>query len=106
MAGPTKAKWSPRAIAGVALLGTGSLLMAARLGLVALQVPRLMASLGFSALDACMAMALTALRLLRAVVFDPAAMLSFASALLVLFLALVAIVAGLLLLRKRGVEPA
>ena len=85
-------------------MGLGSLLMLAKLGLVAARLPRLVASLGFNTLDSCVAIALTALRVLRTLVFDHAALLSFGSALLVLFSALVAIVAGLLLLRKRAVE--
>jgi hypothetical protein len=95
-----------RAKAGVVLLSLGALLMAAKLGLIAVQLPRLLASLGIDTLGVHMALGLTLLRLLHTIAFNHAAIFSFACAILVLFFALVAIVAGLTLLRKRTVEAA
>jgi hypothetical protein len=100
----SNANWKART--GVALLSLGSLLMLGRLGLFAVQVPRLLASLGIDTLGVRMAVGLTALRLFQTVAFNPAAILSVACAILVLFFALVAIVAGLSLLRRRNVETA
>ena len=96
--------WKTRT--GVVLLSLGSLLMLGKLGLFAVQVPRLVASLGVDTLGVRAAVGLTALRALQTIAFNPGAILSVACAILVLFFALVAIVAGLSLLRKRNVETA
>jgi hypothetical protein len=95
-----------RVKAGVVLLSLGALLMAARLSLIAAQLPRVLASLGIDTLGVHMALGLTLLRLLHTIAFNHAAIFSFVCAILVLFFALVAIVAGLTLLRKRTVEAA
>jgi hypothetical protein len=96
--------WKTRT--GVVLLSLGSLLMLGKLGLFAVQVPRLLASLGIDTLGVGAAVGLTALHAFQTIAFNPGAILSLACAILVLFFALVAIVAGLSLLRRRNVETA
>ena len=95
-----------RAQVGFVLLALGSLLMFGKLGLIAIQVPRLLASLGLDTLGIRAALGLTALRIYQTLAFNQAALLSLACALLVLFFALLAIVAGLTLLQKRNAEAA
>jgi hypothetical protein len=95
-----------RARTGVVLVGLGCLLMFGRLGLFAVEVPRLLASLGIDTFGLRAALGLTALRIFQTIAFNPAAVFSFACAILVLFFALVAIVAGLSLLHSRNVETA
>jgi hypothetical protein len=107
MAAPKNSNSNWKVRTGVALLSLGSLLMLGRLGLFAVQVPRLLASLSIvDTLGVRMAVGLTALRLFQTVAFNPAAILSLACAILVLFFALVAIVAGLSLLQRRNTETA
>jgi len=106
MVAPNNSNSNWKARAGIALLALGSLLMLGRLGLFAVQVPRLLASLGIDTLGVRMAAGLAALRLFQAVAFNPAAMLSVACTILVLFFGLVAIVAGLSLLQRRNAETA
>ncbi len=105
MAGRKNSNRNLRAKMGIVLLSMGSLLMAAKLSLIALQLPHLLASLGIDTLGV-LALGLALLRLLHTIVFNHAAIFSFVCAILVLFSALVAIVAGLTLLRKRTVEAA
>ena len=106
MAGHENSNRNLRARAGVVLLSLGSLLLLARLGLIALALPRLLASLGIDTFGVHVALGLTLLRVLQTIAFDHAAIFSFVCAILVLFFALVAIVAGLTLLRKRATEAA
>ena len=106
MAGRKNSNRNLRARAGVVLVSLGSLLMFAKLGLIVVQLPRLLASLGIDTLGVHIALALTLLRVFRTIAFDHAAIFSFVCAILVLFFALVAIVAGLTLLRKRTTEAA
>jgi len=106
MVGRRNSNRNLRARAGVVLLALGSALMLARLGLIAFQLPRLLASLGIDALGVHVALGLTLLRLVRTIAFDHTAIFSFACGILLLFFALVAIVVGLTLLRKPAVEAA
>jgi hypothetical protein len=106
MAGHENSNRNLRARAGVVLVSLGSLLMFGKLGLIAVQLPRLLASLGIDIYGVRVALGLTLLRVLRTIAFDHTAIFSFGCAILVLFFALVAIVAGLTLLRKRNVEAA
>jgi hypothetical protein len=106
MAGRKNSNRNLRAKMGIVLLSLGSLLMAAKLSLIALQLPHLLACLGIDTLGVHLALGLALLRLLHTIVFNHAAIFSFVCAILVLFSALVAIVAGLTLLRKRTVEAA
>lgn len=106
MAGRENSNRNLRAKVGAVLLSLGSLLMAAKLGLIAVQLPQLLGSLGIDTLGVHMALGLALLRLLHTMIFNHAAIFSFVCAILVLFSALVAIVAGLTLLRKRTVEAA
>ena len=101
MAGRKNSNRNLRAKMGIVLLSLGSLLMAAKLGLIALQLPHLLASLGIDTLGVHLALGLTLLRLLHTIVFNPRCDILVVCAILVLFSALVAIVAGLTLLRKR-----
>jgi hypothetical protein len=95
-----------RARAGVALLVLGSLLMLAKLGLLAVRFPELLATMGIDTLGVHVALGLTLLKVFRTIAFDHAAIFSVVCGILVLFFALVAIVAGLMLLRKGTVEAA
>jgi hypothetical protein len=106
MAGHENSNGNRKARTGVALLLLGSLVMLGKLGLLAVQLPCLMASLGVDVFGPRVALGLTLLRLIQTVAFDHAALFSFVSALLVLFFALVAIVVGLALMRKRTSETA
>ncbi len=106
MVGRQNSNRNLRARAGAVLLTLGSVFMLAKLGLFAFQLPRLMASLGIDTFGVHVALGLTLLRLVRTIAFDHTAIFSFVCAILLLFFALVAIVAGLTLLRKPAVEAA
>jgi hypothetical protein len=95
---------SPRARVGMVLLTFGVLLMAGNLGLAVAGIPHLLESLGIEALGAPAAVALALLKLMRTMAFQPAALLPFVYGMLVLFFALIGILSGLMLLRKRTVE--
>jgi hypothetical protein len=106
MAGHENSNRNLRTRAGVVLLSLGSLVMLGKLGLLAVQLPCLVASLGIDTFGVHVALGLTLLRLIQTIAFDHAAIFSFVTALLVLFFALVAIVVGLALMRKRSSETA
>jgi hypothetical protein len=84
----------------------GSLLLFGKLGLIAAELPRLLASLGVEAMGVPAALTLSLLRLFRAIVFHPATLFSLACGILVLSLALIGILSGLILLRKGSVKTA
>ena len=92
--------------AGRKLLLSGTILMLTGAAATAATLPRLLANISFEVLGAPVAAALVFLRFLRAIAFHPIALLPFACGILVLFLALAGIVAGLLLLRNRTMEKA
>jgi hypothetical protein len=93
-----------RALAGTALLALGVLLLFGKLGLLAFELPRFVATLGIDALGIPAALSLSVLRLFRAIAFHPAALLPLVCGILVLSFALMGIVFGFILLRKRTVE--
>jgi hypothetical protein len=95
-----------KARAGAAILTLGTVLMFAMVTVAAAGLVRFLGTLGIDALGAPVAAALAALRFLQALAFHPAALLPFAYGILVLFIALAGILAGLILLRNRTVENA
>jgi hypothetical protein len=92
------------ASAGTALLALGVLLLFGKLGLLAFELPRFVATLGIDAVGIPAAVSLSVLRLFRAIAFHPAALLPLVCGILVLSFALLGIVSGFILLRKRRVE--
>jgi uncharacterized membrane protein len=97
---------SRKARTGAVLLIVGAGLMFAKLGLIAAYLPRFLATLGIDALGAPAAAGLAILRFFRALAFHPAALLPVVCAILVLFFAMLSILSGLMLLRKRSTENA
>ena len=96
----------PRARAGAALLGLGTLMMLGNVSWIALRLSQLLASFGADTVGLPVAASQTLLKLFRTIAFNPAALSSFGLGILILFLALVGIVSGLILLRKQTVEIA
>jgi hypothetical protein len=94
---------NPRARAGAALLGLGTLMMLGNVSWIAVRLTQLLASFGADTVGLPVAASQTLLKLFRTVAFNPAALSSFGLGILILFLALVGIVSGLMLLRKRNV---
>jgi hypothetical protein len=95
-----------KAPAGTALLVLGVVLLFGKLGLLAFELPRFVATLGIDALGIPAALSLSVLRLFRSIAFHPAALLPLVCGILVLSFALIGIVSGFILLRKRTVETA
>jgi len=106
MAQAKKAARNGRAQAGIVLTTLGFLLLFGKLGLIAAQLPQLMASLKIEALGVPTALSLCLLRLFRTIAFHPAALFPLVCGILVLSFALVGILSGLILLRKGSVETA
>jgi hypothetical protein len=98
---------NPRARAGAALLGLGTLMMLGNVSWIAVRLTQLLASFGADTVGLPVATSQTLLKLSRTVAFNPAALGSFGLGILILFFAIAGIVSGLiLLLRKRTVEIA
>jgi hypothetical protein len=106
MAQARKATRTGRTQAGIALMTLGFLLLFGKLGLIAAQVPGLLASLKIEALGVPAALSLSLLRLFRTIAFHPAALFPLVCGILVLSFALVGILSGLILVRKGSVETA
>ena len=102
----TNSSRNRRAQVGIALMIAGFLLLFGKLGLIAVQLPRLLATLGIEALGAPAALSLSLLRLSRAIAFHPATLFPLVCGILILSLAVLGILSGLILLRKRTVKQA
>ncbi len=86
-----------KAQSGLALIALGTILILANVGVIA----EFFANLEAQAIGAPAAAALAALQLLRAAAFHPAALLPFAAAILILFLAFAGVLSGVILLGSR-----
>ena len=95
-----------KAQTGRALLLSGIVLMLMGSAATASSVPHLLTTLSVDALGVPLAAAMALLRFLRTVAFHPFALFPYACGILVLFLALIGILAGLVLLRNQTVEKA
>jgi hypothetical protein len=95
-----------KARVGIALIMLGFLLLLGNLGLIAAQLPQFVASLESQAMGVPAAVSLTLLRLFRTIAFHPAALLPLVCGILVVSFALIGILLGVILLRKRTVETA
>jgi uncharacterized membrane protein len=106
MPGRKTSSRTSRARAGAALLTVGSVLMLGNVSWIAVRLAQLLASFGVDTLGLPVAASQTLLKLFRTIAFDPSALFSFGFGILVLFFALVGILSGLMLLRRRTVETA
>jgi hypothetical protein len=106
MAQSTYSSRNGRKQMGLALIVLGSVLLFGKLGIIAANLPQFLASIGADAMGAPAALGLSLLRLCRAIAFHPAALLPLVCGILVLSFALMGILLGVLLLRKRTLETA
>jgi hypothetical protein len=97
---------TPRAMAGATLLSLGTLLMLGHVSWIAIRLAQLLTSFGADTVGLPVAASQTLLKLFRIAAFDPSALCMFGLGILVLFFALVGILSGLMLLRRRTVETA
>ena len=106
MAQARKGSRNGRTQVGIAFVTLGFLLLFGKLGVLAVQFPAFLTGLGIEALGIPAALSLSLLRLFRTIAFHPAALFPLVYGILVLSFALVGILSGLVLLRKRSVETA
>jgi hypothetical protein len=99
-------KGNPRTQVGLALISLGSVMLFGKLSLIVANLPQFLASIGVDALGAPAAFGLSVLRFVRALAFHPAALLPAVCGILVLSFALMGILFGVILLRRRTVETA
>src|ERR1700724_3668473 len=106
MARDTGFKGNPRTQVGLALISLGSVMLFGKLSLIVANLPQFLASIGVDALGAPAAFGLSVLRFVRALAFHPPALLPVVCGILVLSFALMGILFGVILLRRRTVETA